>query len=646
VTGRPSPAPPVVPGGADPLVVVVAYRSPDLLNSCLAALGGAFDVVVVDNSSEPAVASVAADHGCVYVDPGRNHGFAGGVNIGCTRREGRDVLLLNPDAAITPSAVRALHAALVAGPRLAAVAPAQSGPDGGAPDRVAWPFPTPGGAWLEALGLRRLRRRPGFLIGSVLLLRGSALDDVGPFDDHFFLYAEETDWQRRAVDRGWQVALCPTVTATHVGAGTGGDAAGRETHFEASHERYVRKHHGTAGWWSYRAAAVVGAALRVVVLTGERRRRAASRMRLFLAGPMEAEAALADSGLRIVHVVVTDAFAGVERYICQVANGLAERGHRIEVVGGEPARMAAELDGSVVHHPASTLAGAALALAGTRGADIIHAHMTAAEAAAYLVRAVDRAPVVATRHFAAERGSNPVRRALARVTVRRVVAEIAISEFVARNVAAPTVVIPNAVADRPQAALEARQVAMLQRLDDEKAPDVGLRAWARSGVAARGWQLVVAGTGVLRSELERLADELGCADSVTFAGQVSDTDGLLAASSIFLAPAPAEPFGLSVAEAMSHGLAVVAAGGGAHDETVADAGLLFPPGDVDAAARALARLVDDPELRSSVGRALRARQHERYSLPVHLDRLDALYATVAEEHPVGATTQTRATTRS
>jgi glycosyltransferase involved in cell wall biosynthesis len=166
-------------------------------------------------------------------------------------------------------------------------------------------------------------------------------------------------------------------------------------------------------------------------------------------------------------------------------------------------------------------------------------------------------------------------------------------------------------------------------------------------VAARGWQLVVAGTGVLRSELERLADELGCADSVTFAGQVSDTDGLLAASSIFLAPAPAEPFGLSVAEAMSHGLAVVAAGGGAHTETVGDAGLLFPPGDVDAAARELVRLADDPKLRRSVGRALRSRQQERYSLALHLDRLEALYASVAAAHPVGhARDQARATTRS
>ena len=146
MTGRSSPAPPVASGGAGLLVVVVAYHSPKLLDHCLGSLGGAFDVVVVDNSSDPAVAAVTDDHGCAYVDPGRNLGFAGGVNAGCAQRTGRDVLLLNPDAAVTPAAVRALRAALAAVPRLAAVAPAQSGPDGGAPDQVAWPFPTPGGA--------------------------------------------------------------------------------------------------------------------------------------------------------------------------------------------------------------------------------------------------------------------------------------------------------------------------------------------------------------------------------------------------------------------------------------------------------------------------------------------------------------------
>ena len=208
-------------------------------------------------------------------------------------------------------------------------------------------------------------------------------------------------------------------------------------------------------------------------------------MRLFLRGPLRAEAALGRSGLRIVHVVVTDAFAGVERYMCQVANGLAARGHTVEVVGGDPARMTAELGGTSPppgRHPAPATA----ALVAARGADIVHAHMTAAEAAAFLARPVDRAPVVATRHFAADRGASPLHRRWPGSTSRPIVAEIAISEFVARSVAGPTTLIPNAVADRPQARLDAPRWSYAPAVDQEKAPDVGIRAWADSGLGDRG----------------------------------------------------------------------------------------------------------------------------------------------------------------
>jgi glycosyltransferase involved in cell wall biosynthesis len=290
--------------------------------------------------------------------------------------------------------------------------------------------------------------------------------------------------------------------------------------------------------------------------------------------------------------------------------------------------MRAELDRTVTHRPATTIAQGTRALVAARGADVVHVHMTAAEACAYLAGPVVRTPVVATRHFAAGRGSTLRNRLLARVTSRNLAADIAISRFVARSVDDPTELIPNGVASRPQAPLDAPVVVMLQRLDREKSPEVGLEAWARSGLAQRGWQLVVAGSGVLLPDLERLVDDLDCASSVSFAGHVADTDGLLAGSSILLAPAPAEPFGLSVVEAMAHGLAVVAAGGGAHLETVGDDGVLFPPGDAGAAAAALARLAADPVALASAGHALRNRQQDRFSIDRHLDRLEALYASV------------------
>jgi glycosyltransferase involved in cell wall biosynthesis len=343
---------------------------------------------------------------------------------------------------------------------------------------------------------------------------------------------------------------------------------------------------------------------------------------------MEAEPA---RPLTVLQVVRSDGFAGVERYICEVANELAGRGHRVEAIGGDPARMGAELMPDVHHTPAATVAQVTRALVAHRRADVVHAHMTAAEAAAWLARPVVHAPVVATRHFPGVRGTGAVASFLAGVTSRPIARDIAISAFVADHLEGPSVLLPNGVADQPQADLSSPVVVMLQRLVVEKSPDVGLRAWAASGLGGRGWRLVVAGRGDLGPSMVELADELGITDSVDFVGLVADTDGLLAASSVLLAPAPAEPFGLSVVEAMAHGLPVVAARGGAHLETVGDDGLTFPVGDAEAAGVLLASVADDADLRRRVGVRLRRRQQSSFSLPRHVDRLELLYRQVIDQ---------------
>jgi glycosyltransferase involved in cell wall biosynthesis len=334
----------------------------------------------------------------------------------------------------------------------------------------------------------------------------------------------------------------------------------------------------------------------------------------------------------VVQVVRSDAFAGVERYMCQVANGLASRGHRLTVIGGDPGRMRSELSDQVDHREAATVIQAARALAGQRHADVVHVHMTAAEGAAWLARPFQRAPIVATRHFPGERGRGRVARSLAHLAARSIARDIAISRFVADRVSGPTVLLRNAVPDQAQADLELPTVLMLQRLTEEKSPELGLRIWAESGLGTAGWRLVVAGTGDRQRAMRELTDELGLDDSVEFVGQRSDTDRLLDQSSVVLATAPEEPFGLSVVEAMAHGVPVVAAEGGGHVETMGHDGMLFPPGDARAASGALVQLAADRDLRRRVGERLRERQRRMFSLGQHLEGLERLYGEVIEEH--------------
>lgn len=272
-------------------VVVVAYGDPDALRRNLERLGGAYRLLVVDNSSSSATAAVAADLGARYIDPGENLGFAAGVNRGLQELDLHrgDVLLLNPDATVDPDTVEVLHRRLYDSSDLACVAPAQRRPGWGGPSAARWPFATPGRAWAEAIGLGRLRAvrsaEGGFLVGAVLLMRGAALDEIGGFDEGFFLYAEEADWQRRAIQQGWRVGYCPEVCAEHAGAGTDTDTERYQLRFHAAVERYVRKWHGAAGWRSYQTATILTALRRALVGRGGRRRRSLRLAALYAAGP-------------------------------------------------------------------------------------------------------------------------------------------------------------------------------------------------------------------------------------------------------------------------------------------------------------------------------------------------------------------------
>ncbi|WP_343036703.1 glycosyltransferase [Flexivirga aerilata] len=267
-------------------VIVVAYRAADLLEPCLRGVSG-LPVVVVDNSSDAAVREVATAAGATYLDPGANLGFAGGVNRGlATVPDRADVLLLNPDARLDTAGALRLQEQLRADPGLASLGARQVDASGDHA-RVGWPWPTPAGAWVEALGLGRLRR-DRFAIGSVLLLRAEALLAVGGFDDSFFLYAEETDWARRAVQLGWRHGVSADVTATHFGAATSTDPQRREAHFAAGQERFLRKHFGAAGWQVARAAGFSGAVVRACVIPG-RRAEFVDRARRLAAGPIRHE---------------------------------------------------------------------------------------------------------------------------------------------------------------------------------------------------------------------------------------------------------------------------------------------------------------------------------------------------------------------
>lgn len=320
--------------------------------------------------------------------------------------------------------------------------------------------------------------------------------------------------------------------------------------------------------------------------------------------------------MKILHVVHSNAFYGVERYVATLATAQSSMGDRVTVIGGNANAMQAALAASSVRFaPGDSIASVVRSIAHWRHPDVIHAHMTDAELASVVARRSfgGASCVVATRHFAQHRGASRFGRLVAPIIGARIDGQIAISQFVADRIEGASVVIHPGVPKPPvtDAAERDSTILVAQRLEREKATDVALRAFAMSGLSAKGWRLRFAGDGGLRSDLKALAGQLGLLGSTEFLGRRDDIPQLMASSSLLLASAPAEPFGLTVVEAMAAGLPVVAARSGGHLESLPAEELChgFEPGDVAAAAHSLRTLANDEVLRTTLAEAGLARHN-------------------------------------
>ncbi|HET7568454.1 MAG TPA: glycosyltransferase family 4 protein [Gaiellaceae bacterium] len=188
--------------------------------------------------------------------------------------------------------------------------------------------------------------------------------------------------------------------------------------------------------------------------------------------------------------------------------------------------------------------------------------------------------------------------------------------------------VERAPAPAPVAA--GRSFVFAGRVVGSKGLDVALRALA---AAPGAWdELHVAGDGWARPDAERLAAELGIGARVRFHGWL-DAAGvrtLVRDSRALLLPSRwPEPFGIAGLEALALGRPVVAShGGGIPEWLTADCGILVPPGDPASLAAAVALLDAEPGLAERLGRGGWERA-ARYSPAAHLERLDAVYASVA-----------------
>ncbi|MEX2659775.1 MAG: glycosyltransferase family 2 protein [Acidimicrobiales bacterium] len=238
----------------DVAAVIVSFNVADLLVRCVESLrvDGIERIVVVDNASaDGSVAAIRAADPDVHVIPlDENVGFGAGVNRGAAEVAEPFLLVLNPDVEVEPGSTKVLLDALVGDAGLALVGPRIETPEG-----VLYPsartFPDMADAaghaflhfvWPNNPFSRRYRmldwdhrdhRDVDWVAGTHLLARRAAWDQVGGFDDAFFMYMEDVDLCWRLHRAGWRVGYEPAAVVKH--------AIGRST--DQTPYRMIAAHH-------------------------------------------------------------------------------------------------------------------------------------------------------------------------------------------------------------------------------------------------------------------------------------------------------------------------------------------------------------------------------------------------------------------
>jgi hypothetical protein len=270
----------------DVAVVVVTYDALPWIEQCLESVGGAPTVVVDNGSSDGTVALVRERYPEVRLVERDNRGLAAGWNAGLAETESRYVLLLNADAWLVGDALERLVDVADSRPLAAVVGPRLSYPDGRL-QRSVRGFPTVWRLATEYFFLRKLAPRSSALnafyaggfehdeirevevvMGACMLVRRAAIDEVGPADDAFFLFSEETDWCYRFRQAGWEVVFFPGAECVHVGGAAHGGRMYREN--LRGHLRFLAKHRGERAAARARRVLLVALRLRGALFRGAR----------------------------------------------------------------------------------------------------------------------------------------------------------------------------------------------------------------------------------------------------------------------------------------------------------------------------------------------------------------------------------------
>ncbi|MFA5854042.1 MAG: glycosyltransferase family 2 protein [Patescibacteria group bacterium] len=224
----------------DVSIVIVNYKTRGMVKQGLKSLRLArirlnYEVFVVDNASQDGLPELVRaefpEARLIAFD--RNVGFAAGNNAAIRKAKGKYVFVLNPDALVNEGSIEAMFAYMEAHSDVGVLGPKLAHPDGKRQES-AHRFPSP---WIPIYRRTPLGKTAkakheidryflrdldmvtptdvDWVEGAAMFVRRSAVDEVGFFDERFFVYFEDTDWCRRFWASGWKVVYHPLIEIIH-----------------------------------------------------------------------------------------------------------------------------------------------------------------------------------------------------------------------------------------------------------------------------------------------------------------------------------------------------------------------------------------------------------------------------------------------
>ena len=222
--------------------IIVNYNAGSLLTQCVqTTLQQTEQVIVIDNASSDSSlleleARFSADSHLQIVRLDSNVGFAAGCNIGLGRSAKPYILFLNPDCFLQESSLQRMVQVLESDPHIGMVGGHLTNPDGSEQGGGRRAIPSPWRAFVRAFGLYRLEKYWPHLFfdfhlnkqplphtpteveaisGALMLVRREAINDVGLWDENYFLHCEDLDWCMRFKQKNWKIVFVPDAPVMH-----------------------------------------------------------------------------------------------------------------------------------------------------------------------------------------------------------------------------------------------------------------------------------------------------------------------------------------------------------------------------------------------------------------------------------------------